>query len=99
MKNLLLVGGGKIGVAITEFLRQSGDYRITVADRDPGSLGRMPPADNVTLRELDILSRDFFDARPQFVLDGSLRRALVFHEPLRQGEARNARCRDPQSSE
>ena len=29
MKNVLLVGGGKIGVAITEFLSQSGDYKVT----------------------------------------------------------------------
>ena len=62
MKNVLLVGGGKIGVAITEFLAQSGDYRVTVADRDPASLGRMPAVDNVTLREIDILSRDFATA-------------------------------------
>jgi len=62
MKNVLLVGGGKIGVAITEFLTQSGDYKVTVADRDPASLARMPMEDNVTLREIDILSRDFFSA-------------------------------------
>ncbi len=62
MKNVLLVGGGKIGVAITEFLTQSGDYKVTVADRDPASLARMPMGDSVTLREIDILSRDFFAA-------------------------------------
>ena len=39
MKNVLLVGGGKIGVAITQFLSDSGDYRITVADRDAEELG------------------------------------------------------------
>src|SRR3954466_16275858 len=60
MKNVLLVGGGKIGVAITEFLTQSGDYKVTVDVRDPASLARMPMEDNVTLREIDILSRDFF---------------------------------------
>jgi len=58
MKNVLLVGGGKIGVAITEFLSSTGDYRMTVADRDPASLARMPRK-NVTLREIDILSPDF----------------------------------------
>jgi len=58
MKNVLLVGGGKIGVAITEFLSSTGDYRMTVADRDPASLARMPRK-NVTLREVDILSPDF----------------------------------------
>ena len=42
MKNVMLVGGGKIGVAITEFLTATGDYRVTVVDRDAPSLERMP---------------------------------------------------------
>jgi saccharopine dehydrogenase-like NADP-dependent oxidoreductase len=42
MKNVMLVGGGKIGVAIAEFLKGSGDYAVTVADRDGEALARMP---------------------------------------------------------
>ncbi len=42
MKDVMLVGGGKIGVAITQFLLQSGDYHVTVVDRDAASLERMP---------------------------------------------------------
>lgn len=42
MKNVMLVGGGKIGFAIAEFLSGSGDYRVTVADRDAAALARMP---------------------------------------------------------
>lgn len=42
MKNVMLVGGGKIGVAIAEFLMGSGDYRVTVADRNSAALARMP---------------------------------------------------------
>ena len=38
MKKVLLVGGGKIGVAITELLSGSGDYRVTVADRDAANI-------------------------------------------------------------
>ncbi|MGZ5940106.1 MAG: saccharopine dehydrogenase NADP-binding domain-containing protein, partial [Rhizomicrobium sp.] len=53
MKNVLLVGGGKIGVAITEFLSDCGDYKITVVDRDAASLARMP-AKNVSLRQVEI---------------------------------------------
>ncbi|MEI9887338.1 MAG: saccharopine dehydrogenase NADP-binding domain-containing protein [Rhizomicrobium sp.] len=53
MKNVLLVGGGKIGVAITELLSATGDYRVTVADRDAASLGRMP-AHNVATRQVEI---------------------------------------------
>jgi saccharopine dehydrogenase-like NADP-dependent oxidoreductase len=53
MKNILLVGGGKIGVAISELLGATGDYRITVADRDAASLARMPQK-NVTTRQVEI---------------------------------------------
>jgi saccharopine dehydrogenase-like NADP-dependent oxidoreductase len=53
MKNVMLVGGGKIGIAITEFLTASGDYRVTVVDRDTASLERMPRK-NVELRHVEI---------------------------------------------
>ena len=53
MKKVMLVGGGKIGVAITEFLSDCGDYSITVADRDAASLSRMPEK-NVTRRQVEI---------------------------------------------
>ena len=53
MKNVMLVGGGKIGIAITEFLTASGDYRVTVVDRDTASLERMPRK-NVQLRHVEI---------------------------------------------
>ena len=59
MKNVMLVGGGKIGVAITEFLAGSGDYRVTVADKNRESLERMPRK-NVELRQVEIGdARDF----------------------------------------
>jgi saccharopine dehydrogenase-like NADP-dependent oxidoreductase len=58
MKNVLLVGGGKIGVAITEFLSATGDYKVTVADRDAASLGRMPQK-NVEVRKVEIESPEF----------------------------------------
>ncbi|HEY1962532.1 MAG TPA: saccharopine dehydrogenase NADP-binding domain-containing protein, partial [Rhizomicrobium sp.] len=56
MKKVLLVGGGKIGIAITEFLSQTGDYRVTVLDRDAAMLSRMPKHWNVQLREREIAS-------------------------------------------
>ena len=55
MKKVMLVGGGKIGVAITEFLSSTGDYKLTVVDRDAASLQRMPRNNNVELRKADIL--------------------------------------------
>ena len=59
MKNVMLVGGGKIGVAIAEFLSATGDYQVTVADRDIQSLARMP-AKNVTTRVLEITDAESF---------------------------------------
>jgi saccharopine dehydrogenase-like NADP-dependent oxidoreductase len=49
----MLVGGGKIGVAIAQFLSTTGDYRVTVVDRDPASLERMPEK-NVERRKTSI---------------------------------------------
>jgi len=53
MKNVMLVGGGKIGVAIAQFLSQTGDYRLTVVDRDEAGLARMPKK-NVETRHVAI---------------------------------------------
>ncbi|HEV2563261.1 MAG TPA: saccharopine dehydrogenase C-terminal domain-containing protein [Rhizomicrobium sp.] len=59
MKNVMLVGGGKIGIAITEFLSSTGDYKVTVVDRDAASLERMPRR-NVSLRQIPVSdARDF----------------------------------------
>ncbi len=53
MKKLLLVGSGKIGSAIADMLGATGDYAITVADRDSDSLARLR-APNMTRAHLDI---------------------------------------------
>ncbi len=58
MKNVMLVGGGKIGIAITELLSSTGDYRVTVVDRDAASLERMP-RHNVKTLTADITAPDF----------------------------------------
>ena len=55
MHNILLLGAGKIGIFITELLSTSGDYRITIGDKDPEQLGRMPKGTNIQTLELDIL--------------------------------------------
>ncbi len=59
MKKVMLVGGGKIGVAITEFLSATGDYHVTVADRDPASLDRMPRNNVETAPNRDFRRRRF----------------------------------------
>ena len=60
MKNVMLVGGGKIGVAITEFLTGTGEYKVTVADRDAASLERMPQNSHVTLKEVSVTDEAAF---------------------------------------
>ena len=51
MTRVLLLGAGKIGSGIAEFLATSGDYEVTVADREPANLERLPPVPGIgTLR-------------------------------------------------
>jgi saccharopine dehydrogenase-like NADP-dependent oxidoreductase len=54
MKDVLLVGGGQIGAMITELLANSGDYRVTVADRSPESLAKVACDDRVDALRLDV---------------------------------------------
>jgi len=53
MKKIMLVGAGKIGIAITEFLTATGDYQVTVVDRSEETLSRLPHK-NVTTRHIAI---------------------------------------------
>lgn len=52
-RRVLLLGSGKIGAMITEMLAGSGDYAVTVADRDEAALRRLA-RDGVDLRPLDV---------------------------------------------
>ncbi len=53
MVKLILLGGGKIGSAITAMLGETGDYQLTVADRDADGLARLPTK-NVRTQVLDV---------------------------------------------
>jgi saccharopine dehydrogenase-like NADP-dependent oxidoreductase len=55
MTNVLLLGAGNIGVAIAELLQRSGDYSVTVADRDDQRLTGMP--EGVKTMVLDVTDR------------------------------------------
>lgn len=54
MKNILLLGAGKIGEIITELLSTSGDYHVTVADKEHAHLQRLQGKSNVEAIVLDI---------------------------------------------
>jgi saccharopine dehydrogenase-like NADP-dependent oxidoreductase len=53
MEKVILLGGGKIGHAIATMLAATGDFELTVADKDADSLKRLPKR-HVTPMELDV---------------------------------------------
>lgn len=44
MKDILVIGAGKIGQVVAGLLADSGDYRVTLADRSPTTLAEAVPA-------------------------------------------------------
>ena len=50
---VLLLGAGKVGAGIAEFLATSGDFKLTVVDRDQASLDRLPPVPGIRALQLD----------------------------------------------
>ncbi|MBP2311264.1 saccharopine dehydrogenase family protein [Azospirillum soli] len=53
MRDILLLGGGKIGETICDLLKGTGDYRVTVADRSAEALDWLPDHPRVATRVLD----------------------------------------------
>ncbi len=60
MKDILIIGGGKIGETIARFLSTTGDYALTVADRSRDVLARLSGelADDKTIRPLVLDASD-----------------------------------------
>jgi saccharopine dehydrogenase-like NADP-dependent oxidoreductase len=54
MRNIVIVGAGKIGSMIAEMLLHSGDYAVTVIDRSQAQLDRLDPALSVQRVAVDI---------------------------------------------
>ncbi|TWT12566.1 saccharopine dehydrogenase family protein [Reyranella sp. CPCC 100927] len=52
--DIAVIGAGKIGVTIAELLVHSGDYRVTVIDRDRAQLDRIAPATGILTAAVDI---------------------------------------------
>lgn len=53
---ILVLGAGKIGASIAKLLHISGDYRITVTDRDLEALARVAKRAHLNTREIDATS-------------------------------------------
>jgi saccharopine dehydrogenase-like NADP-dependent oxidoreductase len=58
MKDIVIVGAGKIGSMIAEFLGSSGDYAVTVVDRSPQQLERLETSVSIKKAALDITQGD-----------------------------------------
>src|SRR6185312_11585206 len=54
MRDILLIGAGKIGETIAELLCGSGDYRVTVADRSELQLQKLPRRTHMKTLTLDV---------------------------------------------
>lgn len=54
MKDILLLGAGKIGEMITALLCETGDYAVTVADRDEAGLAKVGAIEGATPLKLDL---------------------------------------------
>lgn len=57
MKDVLLIGAGKIGSMIADLLAGSGDYRVTVADRSADALKTLETASPVETVVLDVADK------------------------------------------
>ena len=58
MKQIVIVGAGKIGSMIAELLGGSGDYAVTVVDRSQQQLDRLETAVPITKVAADIAHGD-----------------------------------------
>ncbi len=54
MKQVVIIGAGKIGAAIAQMLAVMGDYFVTVADRSQAALAGVIPHEAVATAEVDI---------------------------------------------
>jgi saccharopine dehydrogenase-like NADP-dependent oxidoreductase len=58
MKDIVIVGAGKIGSMIAEFLGSSGDYAVTVVDRAQAQLDRLETSVPIKKAAIDITQGD-----------------------------------------
>ena len=54
MRDVVLIGSGRIGEAICALLHESGDYSVTVVDISRQALQRLPDRPDLTKRRLDV---------------------------------------------
>lgn len=57
MKDIIVIGAGKIGGAIALMLAATGDYKVTVADRSDEQLAKLGKHPGIAMARLDIANR------------------------------------------
>ncbi|GAU80354.1 L-lysine dehydrogenase [Bosea sp. BIWAKO-01] len=62
MKEIVVIGAGKIGQTIADMLGSSGDYRVTVADRSETQLAGIRTSATVSTRKVDIADKEALTA-------------------------------------
>lgn len=62
MKDIVVIGAGKIGGAIADMLVATGDYRVTIADRSEGQLAAVSRHPAIETRVVDISDEGGLDA-------------------------------------
>src|SRR5947209_16237395 len=54
MKNVVVIGAGKIGATIAGLLAATGDYQVTLADRSAEVLGHLDRAERIRVVAADV---------------------------------------------
>src|SRR5262249_50865958 len=54
MKDILIIGAGKIGQVAADLLAATGDYQVTLADRSVAALGGIAPAMRLHMQVIDV---------------------------------------------
>ena len=62
MRAIAVIGAGKIGKTIAELLRASGDFHVTVADRDAAQLAEIEAGNAIATSPIDISDAGALDA-------------------------------------
>ena len=80
MKDVVVIGAGKIGAAVARLLASTGDYQVTLADRSPDVLGRLEKNERIRIavtdqdssKQVDLLNGQFavLNAGPFYLLTG-----------------------------
>ena len=61
MKNITVMGAGNIGSAIADMLQKTGDYDVTLVDRDEARLVKISKEIGVQWKAVDVANKDALD--------------------------------------